>query len=70
MVWVSGTLLLMMNGVGIWDIVAYDDEWCEYLGHLLMMNVSGTLLLMMNGVSIWDTVAYDEWCGLLGHCCL
>ena len=32
MVWVSGTLLLMMNGVGIWDIVAY-DEWCEYLGH-------------------------------------
>ena len=23
MVWVSGTLLLMMNGVGIWDIVTY-----------------------------------------------
>ena len=23
MVWVSGTLLLMMNGVGIWNIVAY-----------------------------------------------
>ena len=44
MVWVSGTLLLMMNGVGIWDIVAmmngvgiWDivayDEWCGYLGH-------------------------------------
>ena len=25
-------LLLMMNGVGIWDIVTY-DEWCVYLGH-------------------------------------
>ena len=22
----------MMNGVGIWDIVAY-DEWCGYLGY-------------------------------------
>ena len=55
MVWVSGTLLLMMNGVGIWDIVVW---------------VSGTLLLMMNGVGIWDIVAYDEWCGYLGQCCL
>ena len=53
--WVSGTLLLMMNGVGIWDIVAY-DEWCGYLGHCC--------------VGIWDIVAYDEWCGYLGHCYL
>ena len=46
----------MMNGVGIWDIVA-------------MMN-GVALLLMMNGVGIWDIVTYDEWCGYLGHCCL
>ena len=25
-------IVAMMNGVGIWDIVAY-DEWCGYLGH-------------------------------------